>query len=146
MGTADGGIARIVKLRVAVSGLVQMFHALLRVRAQIIKPAKNDRLGGTHFCAGRDESAFLSIITKSALKCAACIGKRLGPAIDHPERAGDDAIPTAIADVILHENRTDFRAHDRACWTRFEAAGFFAMLANIGEKNPAEWILAIAIP
>src|SRR5204863_10082754 len=64
--------------------------------------------------------------------------------IDHTKRAGNDAVAATVAHVILHENRTDLGAHDRAGWARFEAAGLFAMLADVGEKDPAEWILAIA--
>ena len=144
MNATDGCLLRIVKLRVVVTALLQLPHAFRSTCAEIIQSAKDNRFGGTNLCTGRYESAFLSIVTESALECAACIGKRLGPAIDHTKRAGNDAVAATVAHVILHENRTDLGAHDRAGWARFEAAGLFAMFADVGEKDPAEWILAIA--
>ena len=79
----------------------------------------------------RGQSAFLPVIAKGALECAASVGQRLRPAIDHTKRARDNAISAAIANVVLHEHRTDFGAHNRAGGTRFEATGFLAMFANI---------------
>src|SRR5216117_1820074 len=131
VNAAHGCFLRIVKLRVLVAILLELLHALACARAQIIQSAKDDRFGGTHFCAGGYESALLSIVTERALERASCIRKRLGPAIDHAEGARDDAVAAAVADVILHQNRPNFRAHDRACWARFEAAGFLAMFANV---------------
>ena len=82
----------------------------------------------------------MPIVTKSALERAARARQRLGPAIDHAKGTRDDAITAAVADVILYEDGTDFGANDRTGRAGFEAAGFFAMLANVGEKNPAKRI------
>ena len=85
----------------------------------------------------------MSIVTKCALECAACVGKRLGPAIDYAERARHHAITAAVANIILHKDGADFCANNRASGTCFEAAGLFAMLANVGQENPTEGIFAV---
>ena len=108
--------------------------------AQIVEPAEDDRFGRANFRARRHESALLPVVTKGALECAARIGQRLRAAIDHAERTGNDAITAAVANIVLHEDGADFRAHDRSGRTGFETAGFFAMFANVGEKNPAKRI------
>src|SRR5262245_9035147 len=136
VNAAHGCFLRIVKLRVLVAILLELLHALACTRAQIIQSAKDDRFGGTNFCAGGYESALLSIVTERALECASSIGKRLGPAIDHAEWTRDHAVAAAVADVVLHKHGPDLSPHDRAGRTRFEATGFFAMFANIREKNP----------
>ena len=100
--------------------------------AKIVESAKDDRLGWTNLCASWNESALLSIVTKCALKCAACVWQRQRPAIDHTERARHDAIAAAVANIILHENGANFCAYDRSGWTRFKTACFLAVLANIG--------------
>ena len=85
----------------------------------------------------------MPIVTECALKRAARIGERFRSAIDHAEWTGDDAIAAPVTNIILYENRTDFRSHDGAGWTRLEATGFLAVLANIREKNPAKWLFRI---
>ena len=100
--------------------------------AEIVESAKDDRLGWTNLCASWNESALLSIVTKCALKCAACVWQRQRTAIDHTERARHDAIAAAVANIILHENGANFCAYDRSGWTRFKTACFLAVLANIG--------------
>ena len=132
-------------MRVVVTALLQLLHASRCTRAQIVEPAKDDRFGRANFRAGRDEPALLSVVTKSAFKCAAGIGQRLRPAIDHAKRTRHDAIAAAIADIVLHENGAGFGPDNRAGRTGFETAGFFAMFANIGQKNPAKRIFAIAV-
>src|SRR5206468_4273888 len=49
-------------------------------------------------------------------------------------------IATAIANIVLHEDGANFRAHDRSGWTRFKTTRFLAMFANVGQEHPAEWI------
>src|SRR5881275_852301 len=45
----------------------------------------------------------------------------------------------------LLRSLSDRRDPAHGSWLRsFEAAGFFAMLANIGKENPAKWIFSIA--
>ncbi len=108
-----------------------MLHAFHSLRAEIIQSAEHDGFGWTNLCTSRNKSAFLSIVTKCALESAAGIGQRFRPAIDYAEGAGDNAIAAAVANIILHEHRTDFGAYNCAGRTRFEATGFLAMLANV---------------
>ncbi len=131
MNAADGCFGRIVKLRVVITMPAQLLHTFRRARAQVIEPSKDDRFGRTNFCAGWDEAALLSVVAKRALKGATGVGQRFRPAIDHAEWTGDDAISAAVTHIVLHEDRADFRPHNRAGGTRFEAAGLLAMLANI---------------
>src|SRR5215475_11871644 len=124
--------------------LAQIFHALRCVCSQIIEPPEHDRFGWTNFCACGNESAFLSIVTERTFESAAGIRQGSRPAIDYPERTRDNAIAASITDIILHENGTGFSANNRACGTRFQATGFFTMLANIRKKNPAKRIFSVA--
>ena len=130
----------IVKLRVGVTVFSQLLHTLCSARAQIIEPTEHDRFSRTNFGARRGEATLLAIITKRAFECAAGIGQRLWAPINHAERARDDAIAAAVANVVLHEHCADFSANDCACGTSFEATGFLAVLADIGKKNPAKRI------
>src|SRR2546423_240486 len=112
MYPTHGSLRWVVKLRVVVTAFLQLLHTLCCARAQIIQSAKYDRFGWTNLCAGRNESALLSIITKCALESAACVRQRRRSTIDHAERARHHAIAAAIADIVLHENRADFCPHD----------------------------------
>ena len=141
MDPADACLLRIVKLGVVVTELLQMLYAFLRLDTQIIKPAEDDRFSWTNFGACGNESALLSIVAKRALESAAGVGERFRPAIDYAERAGDNTIAAAVANIVLHEYGTDFGADDRAGWTCLEAACFLAVFANIRQKYPAKRIL-----
>ena len=144
MQSTDGSFFRIVKLRICVTRLSAIVRTRsLRARAKIIKPSEDDRFGWANLRASRNESALLAVVTKRAFEGSAGIGQRLRPAIDHAEWTGDDAIAAAVTDIVLHENGADFGAHDRTGRARFETTGLFAMLADVGQKNPAERILAV---
>ncbi len=145
MQPAHGCFLWIVKLRVSITILSQLLDALRCSRPQIIEPSKDNRFSRTDLCASRNESAFLSIVTKGALECAASVGQRLRPAIDHAEGAGNHAVTAAIADIVLHKHRTDLGADNRTGRTCFETAGFFTVLANVREKNPAERVFVLLI-
>jgi hypothetical protein len=99
-------------LRVVVTVLAQIFHALSRMCAQIIEPPENNRFSWADFGACGNESAFLSIVAESALECATGVGQRRRPAIDHAERTRDDAIAAAVANIILYKNRSGFGANN----------------------------------
>ena len=94
----------IVKLRVGVTVFSQLLHTLRRARAQIIEPTEYDRFSRTNFGARRRKATLLAIITKRAFECAAGVGQRLWAPINHAKRARDDAIPAAVANVVLHEH------------------------------------------
>ena len=104
MDPADARLLRIVKLRVVVTMLVQLLHALSCARPQIIESTKDDRFCGANFGASWNESALLSVIAKRALECAAGVGQRLRSTIDHAEWTRDDAVTTAVANIVLNED------------------------------------------
>ena len=112
MDTADRSVRWIVQLRICVAGLAQLINTLLTLRAKVIKPAKHDRFGRANLRARGNESALLSIVTKRALERAARVWKWRRPAIDHAERTRDDAIAAAVANIILHKNRSRFGANN----------------------------------
>ena len=95
----------IVKLRVGVTVFSQLLHTLRRARAQIIEPPEHDRLSRTNFGTRRCETALLSVVAEGAFECAAGIGQRLWAPVNHAKWARDDAIPAAVANVVLHEHR-----------------------------------------
>ena len=144
VSAAHGRFGGIVKLRVGVTVFSQLQHPLRRARAQIIEPPEHDRFSRTNFGARRCEATLLAIITKRAFECAAGVGQRLWASVDHAKRTRDDAIPAAVANIILHEHRAGFGANDRSGGTRFETASFFAMLADIRKKDPAKRIFSVA--
>src|SRR4029077_19835235 len=108
-----------------------MLDTLTRTRAQIVEPPENDRFGWTNLRASRCEAALLSIVTEGAFECAACIRQRRRSSINHPKRTRHDAVAAAIANVVLHQDRTNLGPHNRPCRARFETAGFLAMFTNI---------------
>ena len=129
---------------VAITALLQGLDPLRSAPTKIVQSAEDNGFRRADFCAGRREPALLAVITKGAFERAAGVGKWCGPAIDHAKGTGDNAITAAIADVVLHEDGADFSTDDRAGRTGLEAAGILTVFANIGEKNPAERILAAA--
>src|SRR5262249_21815448 len=114
-----------------------------RTRAQIIEPPKYDRFSRTNFGARRCEAALLPVVAEGAFECAAGVGQRLRAAVNHAKRTGDDAIPAAIADVVLHKHRADFGANDCSRGTGFKTTRSLAVLANIREKDPAKRIFRL---
>ena len=135
----------IIKLRVVVTVFSQLVHTLRRACAQIIEPPEHDRFSRTNFGTRRCEAALLSVVAEGAFECAAGFGQRLWAPVNHAKRARDDAIPATVANVVLHEHRTDFGANDCAGGTCFETTSFLAVLANIGEENPAKRIFSITV-
>src|ERR1700682_1898779 len=127
------------------AGFPQLLHPFRSARAQIVEPAEHDRFGRANFGGSRNESAFLSIVTKRAFECATGIGQWLRPAIDYAKWAGDDAVTATVANIVLDEDRSYFRPHDRPSRARFETTRFITMFANVGQENPAERIFRLRI-
>jgi hypothetical protein len=144
VSTAHRRFGGVVKLRIGVTVFSQLLHALCRARAQIIEPPEHDRFSRTNLGARRREATLLAIVTKRAFECAAGVGQRVRTAIDHTKRARDNAIPAAVANVVLHEHRSDFGPNNCARGTGFKTTGFLTVLAHIGEKDPAKRIFSVA--
>src|SRR5678815_5060643 len=143
VGAAYGRFSWIIELGVGVTVFSQLVHTLGRACAQIIEPPEHDRFSGTNFGARRCEAALLSVVAECAFERAAGIGQRLRSPVDDAKRTRDDAVPATVANVILHEHRTDFGANDCARGTCFKATSFLAVLANIREENPAKRVLSV---
>ena len=58
--------------------------------------------------------------------------------VDHPERAGRDAVAAAVADVLLDHHRAVLGAEQRPGGAHVEAGGVRAVLAHVGGHQPAE--------
>src|SRR6266576_1513601 len=107
VGAAHRSVDGIVKLRIGVPVFSQLLHTLCRTRAQIIEPPEDDRFGWTNLRACRNESTFLSVVAKRALESAPGAGQRFRPTINYAERAGDNAISAAIANIVLDQHGTN---------------------------------------
>src|SRR5207248_4964163 len=67
------------------------------------------------------------------------------PLADHAERARGDAVPAAVADIVLDHDGADLRAEDRAGRADVEAAGVRAVLADVGAHQPAHVVLDLLL-
>ena len=144
VSAAHGRFGGIVKLRVGVTVFPQLVHTLSRARPQIIESPEHDRFSRANFRARRCEAALLSIVAERAFECAAGIGQRLRSPVDYSERTRDNAVATTIANIILDQDGADFGPNNCACGTCFKTTSFLAVLANIGEENPAKRIFSVA--
>src|SRR4029077_7258437 len=120
-----------------------MLDTLICTGAQIIEASEDNRFGWTNLRASRCEAALLSIVTEGAFECAARVRQRRRSPINHPKRTRHDAVAAAIANVVLHQDRTNLGPHNRPGRTRFQTASFFAMLANIRQEYPAKRIFRL---
>src|ERR1043166_2637545 len=137
VSAAHRSVNGIVKLRVGVTVFSQLVHTLRRTRAQVIKPPEHDRFSRTNFRTCGRKTAFLAIVAEGAFECAAGVGQRLRTPVNHAKWTRDDAISATVANIVLHKHRGDFGANDRSCGTGFKTTRLLAVLANIGEKDPA---------
>ena len=112
MSAAHRSFDWIIKLRIVVTVFSQLLHPSRGACAQIIKRAKHDRFSRTNFGTRGRKTAFLAVVAEGAFECAAGFGQRLWAPVNHAKRARDDAIPAAVAHVVLHKDRTDFSSHD----------------------------------
>src|SRR5699024_8634506 len=59
-------------------------------------------------------------------------------AVDHPVRARGHAVAAAVADVVLHHDRAELGAEQRARGAHVQAGGVGAVLAHVGFHEPPE--------
>src|SRR5437879_1924577 len=107
---------------------------------QFFDIAELDGLSGTSCSTRWFEPLLLAVVTKSTFESSP-IG---GIALHHAEGTRNDAIRAAVTDIWLDKDTAEFRAHDRARGTRFEATCVFAVLADVREQSPGECIRSIA--
>ena len=93
-----------------------------------------NRLGRTRFGARGGHVLPQAVIAEGALPGTAV----LFPAVDDAERAVDDTVAAAVADVGLHVHGVEFGADNRPRRAAFEAAGPGAVLAHVGREEPGK--------
>src|SRR6266850_4466600 len=100
---------------------------------QIGDRAEVDRLGRARLGARRLEPNLHPVIAQRAL----LRGSRRGVDADDAERAGPDAITTAVARIGLDDNRVELGPDDGARRADFEAPCAYAVLADVAHQEPA---------
>jgi hypothetical protein len=136
VNSAYTGFDRIVKMHVVKAEILQMTHSLVSLATHIFYPAEFYRFRGTSCGAGGLKAFFLAVVAKSAFE-SATVG---GIAFDHAEGASYNAVGAAVAYIRLNINAAEFGTHDRARGTGFQAAGVFAVFANVRGKSPGEYV------
>lgn len=132
MNAFHAGVHRVVDDSVINSARVQLLKALICLRMQLFQVAELDRLCGAGVSAGWFESGHLAVSAECALEGASVVLVLL----DHSERAADNTVGAAIANVGLNEDCAEFHADDGARGARFQTAGDLAMLADVGREAP----------
>ena len=140
MRAADAAIPRIVHPGVVHPTRTKVLDPACGSLTQNVKLAELNRLRRARRCARRLQSRLLPVVAEGALECPPIVG----PPIDHAERAGDDAVAAAVADVGLDEDAAELGPDDRSRGTGLEAAGVLAVLAHVGREVPAERVAAVA--
>src|SRR5207248_10787220 len=87
-----------VQVRFWGAAAMQLLHPPFRLCAELRQIAELDRLGGAMLGASGDHVLAQPVVAESALPGAPVVGAP----IDHPERAGGNAIAAPVADVRLH--------------------------------------------
>ncbi len=101
---------------------------------QLVQRPELDRLGRAGGGARRLQPAPQPVVAHGAFP---------GPPVplalvDHPERAGGDAVAAAVADVLLHHHGAELGAHQRPGGAHLQAGGRRAVLAHVGAHQPPE--------
>src|SRR5438270_9071836 len=135
-------MGRVVDVGVRHPGGMELRDARAGALAELLDGAELDRLRRTRLRTRRHEAGLLAVVAEGALERAA-VG---GAAVDDAERAGHDAVAAAVADVRLHINAAELRAHDRAGGTAVQTAGRLAVLADVGGERPRPRLRGIPSP
>src|SRR5262249_47962698 len=138
---ADARVSRIPHDRVGHAARQKIRRALFGPHAQLVEVAELDRLRRAGLRARRDFARLLPVVAKRALERAAVTW----PPIDDAERARDDAVAEAVADVGLDVDPAEFGADDRSRRARLEAAGVLAVFADVGGEVPRRQSVALAL-
>src|SRR5687767_1349196 len=95
-----------VEIRPRLASLMQLLHALLRSFAQFADRSELDRIRRTRLGAGRLQPALQPVVAERAL----LRGVRHRIDVDDAERAGRDAIATAVAGIRLNDDGVELGA------------------------------------
>src|SRR5437764_12826518 len=93
-----------------------------------------NRVGGTGFCTGWLQAIFHAVITQRAF--ARRVRARLVTS-DHPKGAGDDAVTTAITNILLHIYRVELCTNNRPGRTGLVTGSMSAVFAHVTAHQPA---------
>jgi hypothetical protein len=119
---------------------MKFVNALHRLLPEFGDLPKLEGFGGADFSAGRLQANFLPVIAEGAFEGAPILRITL----DNTEWTRGHAVSTAVAHIGLDEDAAELGSHDRSGGTGFQTTGVFAVLANVGRKNPGRLFHRIA--
>src|SRR6185295_13366291 len=101
-----------------------------------------NRFGGAGLGAGRPESVVDAVVAEGALVGAA------GIVVEghHPERARADAVPAAVADVLVDIDGAVLGPVDRSGGAGLDASRLRAVLADVRHQEPLQALRAGGMP
>src|SRR5581483_7242261 len=142
-----------VQLRAVPSFVLELCEPIVRACAQLLERAELDRLRRAGLRARRLVTALQPVVAERALPHAPVLlreGRQVGsrcelPLVEHAERARGDAGPTAVADVLLHDDGAELRAEERSGRADIEAGRVRAVLAHVRLHEPAKPDAAVAV-
>src|SRR6266851_726956 len=116
-------------------------QGLLGLRGQLVAEAELDRLGGTGLGAGRPEPIVDAVVAEGALVGAP------GVVVEghHPERARADAVPAAVADVLVDVDGAVLGPVDRPGGAGLEASRLRAVLADVRHQQPLQLAVGLRL-
>src|SRR5579864_7223198 len=138
---ANARVTRIIDDRVGDASRGERFDSSCRTDAEFVEVAKLDRLGRSRLRARGRLTGLLAVVAERALERPAVIR----PSVDNAERARDDAVAAAIADVGLHEHAAELGPDDGAGRAGFETPGMLAVLADVRREVPRRQAVALAL-
>src|SRR5205823_1229275 len=123
-----------VELRVLEAHRLERLDALLRLGDQVVAEAELDRLGRARLRARRPEAVVNAVVAERALR------RRARALVERhdAERAGGDAVPAAVADVLADVDGAVLRAVDGASRAGVETARLGAVLAHVRHEQPGQ--------
>src|SRR5437868_9427558 len=150
-----------VQLRPVPTLRMQLLERRVRTLAQLVQRAELDRLGRAGLRACGLVPTLQPVVAERALPHPAVfllaeergqIGLvthvRVGgdvPLVEHAERTCGHAVPTAVADVLLHDDRPELRAKERPGRADVETGRVRAVLADVRLHQPAQCSAAVAV-
>src|SRR5712691_2786214 len=130
-----------VELRVLVSELLERGDPLVGLGHELVAEPKLDGLGRAGLRARRAQAVVDAIVAEGAL-----VGPSRVVVEGHDaEGAGADAVPAAVADVLVDVDRAELGPVDRARRAGVEASGLRAVLAHVRHEEPRELAVRLGL-
>src|SRR5258708_18475413 len=124
-----------VEPRVGDTARVQRGDAELRTVAQLVENTERDRIRRARLRARRLHSDAQAVVTERALPGAAVVLAL----VDHAVGTGRDAVTAPVANVLLHDDRTELGAEQRSGRADVEARSVRAVLADVAGHQPTHF-------